>query len=163
MRFDASTYTIYTTIDIIHVVLASLNLILQCAFTFADWEFTEMNNSVYGNPSSLTIQNEKNIKTGECSKRISSFYIISSVHHRNFANYGIDSAISHFNVVMQSSPVTRAYTKSNKHLGYIWKKYFLLDLLLSLSIWEEHINHLDLSYTPKKKKKGKSNETENRI
>ncbi|KYN18557.1 hypothetical protein ALC57_09237 [Trachymyrmex cornetzi] len=30
-----------------------------------DWEFmAEMNNSVYGNPSSLTIQNEKNIKTG---------------------------------------------------------------------------------------------------
>ncbi|TGZ49746.1 Uncharacterized protein DBV15_01303 [Temnothorax longispinosus] len=29
-----------------------------------DWEFmAEMNNSVYGNPSSLTIQNEKNIKT----------------------------------------------------------------------------------------------------
>ncbi|KAH0946548.1 hypothetical protein HN011_002630, partial [Eciton burchellii] len=29
-----------------------------------DWEFMEMNNSVYGNPSSLTIHNEKNTKTG---------------------------------------------------------------------------------------------------
>ncbi|XP_014487307.1 PREDICTED: lachesin-like isoform X2 [Dinoponera quadriceps] len=29
-----------------------------------DWELMEMNNSVYGNPSSLTIHNERNIKTG---------------------------------------------------------------------------------------------------
>lgn len=97
-------------IDIIHVILASLNLIFQCAFTFTDWEFmAEMNNSVYGNPSSLTIQNEKNIKTGEYSKRyIFSFYVISNVHHLNFVDYGIDSATSHFNEVTQSA-VTRIY------------------------------------------------------
>ena len=83
----------------------------------------EMNNSVYGNPSSLTIQNEKNIKTGEYSEciyiyiyiyiYISSFYIIFNVHHRNFANYGIDFVTSHFNEVVHSSAVTRAYNIRN--------------------------------------------------
>jgi len=44
-------------------------------FIFADWEFMEMNNSVYGNPSSLTIHNEKNTKTGKIFQVIYIFSI----------------------------------------------------------------------------------------
>lgn len=90
------------------------DLILQYASIFADWELmAEVNNSVYGNPSSLTIHNEKNVKAGECTRcDISSLRKAPRVYLRNFANYRIDFAIPYFNDIVRPPAVARA--RANK-------------------------------------------------
>lgn len=107
------------------------------AFTLADWDFmVEMNNSVYGNPSSLTIHNEKNIKTGEYrlgereKERYIFFYFFFLHNSFNVRTYSVISQITklttHFYIstkyLMQSSAVA-IYEESNKHLKYIWQRY----------------------------------------
>lgn len=94
---------------------------------------------------------------------ISSLYVISNVHHfREFRELWDWFCNLAFRSTWCSChpAVTRIYTKSNKHLRDIWKKYFLRSLYIS--IWRKHINHLNLSHTFEKKK-DRSNKTRNRI
>lgn len=68
----------------------------------------EMNNSVYGNPSSLTIHNEKNIKTGEYSlgERERAIYL--------FLYFFFNNA---FNVrILQITKLTRYFCISTKYI-----------------------------------------------
>lgn len=120
------------------VILGRLNLIFQCTFTLADWELmAEMNNSVYGNPSSLTIHNERNIKTGECVSSVSCLFSLFtnciakccvSLQFRELR--GLTSSNLVFRRNSSAAPaVARGYIRGvSRHLRYTFKESILFDL-----------------------------------